>query len=126
MKSTAKDLSKEQEVVLYEQLRPLIAGQTEANLRRAAKFLAPSDEERQRVYETFNITDRGIVIVDCDGILVKAGDIQKLNPHQTDDTNKKLNDNVREFVLTHPYFENNLNYIFDALPFYFLVPTKQF
>jgi hypothetical protein len=107
MKSNAKDLSKEQEVVLYEQLRPLIAGQTEANLRRAMKFLAPADEERQRVNESFNIDDANAVIVDCHGVLVKAGDIQKLNPHQTDKTNKKLNDNVSEFMLTHPYLAND-------------------
>ena len=44
-----KDLQKDQEALLYEQLRPLIAGSSPSNLLRAMRFKAPSDEEMQNI-----------------------------------------------------------------------------
>ncbi len=82
IKRCANELPKDKEVVLYEQLRPLIAGETTENLLRAMRFQAPADDEVRRVHEIFRShgdTDLQVLIT-MDGIEVYNAYIKRLNP----------------------------------------------
>ena len=98
IKRCANELPKDKEVVLYEQLRPLIAGETTENLLRAMRFQAPADDEVQRVHEIFRShgdTDLQ-VLVTVDNFDVVHGHIKRLNPElkKEKDNSSWIIDNV--------------------------------